>query len=64
LPREIRSKEEFRKLLEEAVEVRVKKEGEAAKVKLRTPARLYTFKTTGGEVDALTKGVKVKVVEF
>ena len=64
MPREISSKEEFQKLLERAVEVRVKKEGDQAKVKLRTPELLYTFKTTSEDADSLTKGSKVDVLEY
>jgi len=64
LPRELTSKDEFQKLLGQAVEVRVKREGETAKVKLRTPTQLYTFKTSSEEVDLLTKGVKVEVLEI
>ena len=64
MPREIKSKEEFEKLLEEAVEIRVKREGEVSKVKLRTPSQLYTFKTSGDEADILTKGAKAEVVEL
>jgi hypothetical protein len=64
MPREVKTKEEFQKLLNEAIEVRVKKEGEVAKVKLRTPTQLYTFKTSGEEADTLTKGLKVEVLEF
>jgi len=64
MPREITSKDEFQTLLETAVEVRVKKEGEVAKLKLRTPELLYTFKTTSDEADSLTKGAKVDVVEY
>lgn len=64
MPRELRSKEEFEKVLGGAVEVRVKREGDAAKVKVRTSTQLYTFKTTGEEADALTKGLKVEVFEF
>lgn len=64
MPRELRSKEEFEKVLEGAVEVRVKREGEAAKVKVRTPTKLYTFKTSSEEADTLTKGLKVEVFEF
>jgi len=64
LPREIKTKEEFEKLLEEAVEIRVKRDGEVAKVKLRTPSQLYTFKTSGDEADTLTKGAKAEVVEL
>ena len=64
MPRELKTKAEFQKLLDEAVEVRVKREGEVAKVKLRTPTQLYTFKTSSAEADTLTKGIKVEVLEF
>jgi hypothetical protein len=64
VPRELRTKEEFQKLLESAVEVRVSRHGDEAKVKLRTPAALYTFKTTSEEADSLVKGTKAPVVEF
>ena len=64
MPREIKTKEEFEKLLEAAVEIRVKRDGEVAKVKLRTPSQLYTFKTSGDEANALTKDAKAEVVEL
>ena len=64
MPREIKSKEEFEKLVGEAVEIRVKREGETAKVKLRTPTQLYTFKTSGDDADTLTKGVKAEILEL
>jgi hypothetical protein len=64
MPREIKSKEEFEKLLETATEVRVSKSGDAAKVKLRTKIALYTFKTTAEEADSLAKGAKAPVQEF
>ena len=64
MPRELKSKDEFQKVLGEALEIRVKKEGDVAKLKLRTPTQLYTFKTSSDEADTLTKGVKVEVIEF
>ena len=64
MPRELKTKEEFQKLLESAVEVRVSRHGDDAKVKLRTPEVLYTFKTTSEEADSLVKGTKAPVVEF
>ena len=87
MPREIKSREEFDKLLPLATEIRVVKgrgggskgkkaddseEGEEAeptagsetKIKLRTGKRLYTFKTTEGEVEVLVKGTKTPVVEY
>jgi Ribosomal L38e protein family len=64
MPREIKTKEEFEKLLGSATEVRVSKSGNAAKVKLRTREALYTFRTTAEEADTLAKGAKVPVQEF
>ncbi len=64
MPTEVKSKEEFEKLMETVSEIRVAREGDQAKVKLRTPDALYTFKTTSDEADALIKGTKTPVVEF
>ena len=64
VPKELKSKDEFKKILESATEIRVHREGEEAKVKLRTKEALYTFKTTTTEADSLTKGIKTPVVEF
>jgi hypothetical protein len=64
MPHELTSKDQFNKLLKDAVEVRVVRDEETAKVKIRTKRRLYTFKTTGEEADVLLKGVKVPVVKF
>jgi hypothetical protein len=64
VPRELKSKAEFDKLVGEATEVRVIHHGDQAKVKLRTRDALYTFKTTSAEADTLTKGVKAELVEY
>jgi len=64
VPKELRSKEEFQKLLDSATEVRVARNGDQAKVKLRTKMGLFTFKTTAEDADALVKGIKTPVVEF
>ena len=64
MPKELKSKDEFQKLLGLATEVRVHREGEEAKLKLRTREALYTFKTTSEEADTLVKGIKTPVVEF
>jgi hypothetical protein len=64
VPREIKSKEEFDRLLEHATEVRVIKEDDSAKVKLRTKDALYTFKTSAEDADAIVKATKTPVVEF
>jgi len=64
MPEELKTKEEFEKLLESATEVRVVRHGDEAKVKLRTRGALYTFKTTLGDADSLIKGIKAPVIEF
>jgi Ribosomal L38e protein family len=64
VPRELKSKEEFEKLLESATEVRIVEHGDNVKVKLRTKSALYTFKTTSEEADALVKGTKVPIIEL
>jgi len=64
MPKELRSKDEFQKLLTSAQEVRISRDGDVAKIKLRTKDALYTYKTTRAEVDSLTKGLKTPLVEF
>ena len=64
MPKEIANKEDFTRLLTQATEVRVVRDGDSAKVKLRTRNSLYTFKTTSEDADSLTKGVKVPVQEL
>ena len=64
VPSEVTSKDEFKKLLKDAEEVRVVRKDETAKVKVRTSKGLYTYKTTGEEADALVKGLKAAIVEF
>ena len=64
MPRELRTKEEFEKLLGSASEISVSRHADGAKIKLRTKEGLYTFKTTSEEADSLVKGTKTPVVEF
>ena len=64
MPKELKSKDDFEKLLETATEVRVSRSGDSAKVKLRTKTGLYTLKTTSEEADAIVKEIKVPVVEY
>jgi hypothetical protein len=63
VPKELKSRDEFDKLLGSATEVRVSRQGDSAKVKLRTKEALYTFKTTSEEADAIIKETKTPVVE-
>jgi len=64
MPKEIKDKVQFDRLLEGATEVRVTRRGDEAKVKLRTKEALYTFKTTTEEADSMLKGAKAPIVEF
>ena len=64
MPKELKSKDEFQKLLGSATEIRITRDGDEAKIKLRTKDALYTLKTTSAEADSLTKGLKTPLVEF
>jgi len=64
MPSELKSKEDFTKILEDATEVRVVRDGDNAKVKVRTKDALFTFKTTTEDADALIKGLKIPVAEY
>jgi hypothetical protein len=64
MPKELKSRDEFAKLLDSTEEVRVIRSGDEAKVKLRTKSGLVTFKTTSADADVLLKGTKASVVEF
>lgn len=64
MPGQIRSVEEFRKLVPSATECRVVRRGEQVKLKLRTPKALFVYVTNEKEADAMLKDVKVSIVEF
>ena len=64
MPKEIKDKAQFEKLLESAEALRVSRDGDHAKLKIKTREALYTFKTTGAEADAIIKGTKAAVTEF
>ena len=65
MPLQIRSRQEFESLVDKATEVRVVRgKGDSVKVKLRTPKALYTYVTTSEEAGALTKGVKMPIIDY
>ena len=64
MPGELTSMDQLKAMLKEATEVRIVRDEEQAKVKLRTKKGLYTFKTTGDQADTIVKGLKIPVVEF
>jgi len=65
LPKELKSSEQFEKLLPRAVELRVVRDKDFVKLKLRTSEFLYTFKTNEEEADDIIKNAKeIEVIEF
>ena len=65
MPKELKSSEQFEKLLPRAVELRVVRDKDFVKLKLRTPEFLYTFKTNEEEADDIIKNAKeIEVIEF
>jgi hypothetical protein len=65
MPKELKSSEQFQKLMSRAVELRVVRDKEFVKLKLRTPEFLYTFKTNEEEADDIIKNAKeIEVVDF
>jgi hypothetical protein len=63
LPAEITSIDEFVGLSENAIECRVKRSKEVAKLKLRTPSRLYTHKVKVDRADDVIRRLKCEIVE-
>lgn len=64
MPKQIVNVEDFKKLLEKAVECRVLRMGDKAKLKLRTKKMLYVFITSKEEADKILKGIKIEVKEI
>jgi hypothetical protein len=65
MPKELKNSEQFQKLIPTAVELRVVRQKEFVKLKLRTPEVLYTFKTNEDEADEIIKNAKeIEVVDF
>ena len=58
MPKELHSLEQFQKLLPRAVELRVFRENDSVKLKLRTPECLYTFRTNEDEAKDLVENAK------
>ncbi len=64
MPKRIVNVEDFKKLLEKAVECRVLRMGDKAKLKLRTKKMLYVFITSKEEADKILKDIKIEVKEI
>jgi len=61
---EVYTKDEFIRLLDKAVECRVKRLKDCVKLKLRTKKYLYTYKASPSEAEELLRMVKCPVREF
>jgi hypothetical protein len=65
MPRELHNAEQFQKLMPKALELRVVREKESVKLKLRTSDYLYTFKTNEDEAVRIVKNAKeLEVIEI
>ncbi|WP_455367423.1 hypothetical protein [[Eubacterium] cellulosolvens] len=64
MPTELLNEEDFIRLSETAFECRVKRVRDAVKLKLRTPKKIYTFKTDEGKAEAILKKVRCEVAEI
>lgn len=64
MPHELKSREEFDKLLDQAKEIRIKRADDSAKVKIRTKTGLYTLKVTAEDADSIAKSTKIPVTEY
>jgi hypothetical protein len=65
MPKELKSVEQFEKILPKAVEMRVVREKDFVKLKLRTSDFLYTYKTNEDEAEEFIKNAKeLEVVEY
>jgi len=64
MPSEIKSKDEFLKILPLAYECRIKQHKDYVKIKLRTKRRLYTFKTTHETLNELLPLIKCQIINL
>lgn len=65
MPKEVKNKEEFLKLIPLAIECRVKQNENVIKIKLRTKRYLYTYKTTDqNEVKEILDQVKCPIINI
>lgn len=65
MPEEIYEEEKFLEIAKSrAIECRIKKVGDSVKLKLRTPSKLYTYKTDSAKAEALLKQIEVEQIEL
>jgi hypothetical protein len=64
MPKQINSADEFKKLVPSASFLKVVREDDKVKLKLRTKKILYTYVTKKDEADELIKESKLEVNEY
>lgn len=65
MPKELKTSEQFQNMLPKALELRVVRQKEFVKLKLRTPEVLYTYKTNEEEADDIIKNNKeIEVIDY
>jgi hypothetical protein len=65
MPKELHDAEQFQKLMPKALELRVVREKESVKLKLRTPEYLYTFRANEDQAEEIIKNAKeLEVIEI
>jgi len=63
MPAELTDDEEFVRIAERAVECSVKRLKDTVKLKLRTPAELYTIKVNPEKAAEMLKQIRCEVIE-
>ena len=64
MPQEIFNPEDFLDIADRATECRVKRKGDIVKIKLRTKTRLFTFKSSPEEANAILQRIQLPVVDL
>jgi len=64
MPRQLKSADEFKKLIPRASLVKVLRIDDKVKLKLRTKKTLYTYVASKDEADSLIKDSKLEVEEY
>ncbi len=65
MPTELFNEEEFLDIAQNrALECRIKKSGDTVKLKLRTPSKLFTFKTNSATAEKLLNQIEVEQIEM
>ncbi len=63
MPQEIFDPEQFLEIAARASEVRVRRQEDTVKLKLRTKSKLYTYKTSPEEANVILQRLSIPVVD-